>query len=109
MPNNPRNAEQQRVTDEVVNRLRARGVRVGGNETAEELVELLNAVEEFEATVESHGGDLMVDEPVGSKPVGEPDGPAFVLPARNSGESVAAFIERIATARDRAAHSRRRR
>lgn len=108
MPENPRDTERQRATDEVIARLRARGVTVTGRETSEQLVELLNAVEDFEAAVERQGGDLMVDEPVGSKPVSEPDGVGFVLPIRNGGESVAAFIERIEVARDAVSQARRR-
>ena len=106
MANDPRNDETQRATDEVVARLRARGVNVTGRESSEDLVELLDAVEDFEAMVESRGGDLMVDEPVGSKRAAEPDDAAFVLPSRSGNESIAAYIERIAVARDCAAQAR---
>jgi len=86
--------------DEIADRLRRRGVNLTGRETGEELVEILEAVERFEVAVQDRGGDLMVDEPVGSAPPIEPDDRAFVLPKPDAAESVANFIERIAEARD---------
>ena len=94
----PRDDERRRVADEMGARLRARGVRLDDQESGEELANLLEAVEEFEGVVQSHGGDLMVDEPVrGDAPV-TPDDRAFVLPARRERESVSAYIDRIAEA-----------
>jgi hypothetical protein len=54
-------------------------------------------VERFEAAVEAHGGDLMVDD---LRSV-EPDDPHFVLPRRAAGEGIRAYMGRIddATAR----------
>ena len=86
--------------NEIADRLRRRGVNLTGREKGEELVEILEAVERFEVAVQDRGGDLMVDEPVGSAPPIEPDDSAFVLPKRDPSESVASFIERIAEARD---------
>jgi broad specificity phosphatase PhoE len=86
--------EQQRVADQVADRLRKRGVFVHPRDSAEDVATLLEAVEAFEAAVEKNGGDLMVDEP----PVGqsaEPDNPEFVLPERHNGESAMAFASRI--------------
>jgi hypothetical protein len=93
-------AEESRhhVQDEIADRLRRRGVRLAGNETGEELVDVLDAVERFEAVVEASGGDLMMDEPVRAASPIQPDDRAFVLPTRESGESVAAFVERIENA-----------
>lgn len=85
--------------EEIADRLRRRGVDLSGQETDEELVEILEAVERFEAAVEDRGGDLMMDEPVGSAPPIEPDDRLFVLPKRDLAESVASFIDRIAEAR----------
>jgi hypothetical protein len=85
--------------EEIADRLRRRGVDLSGQETDEELVDILEAVERFEAAVEDRGGDLMMDEPVGSAPPIEPDDRLFVLPKRDLAESVAGFIERIAEAR----------
>ena len=106
--NPPQNdPESRRVKDEVLARLHARGVTAGERDTADDLVLLLEAVESFEHTVKRAGGDLMVDEPVGNDAPVDPDDRAFVLPRRDGNESIAAFIERIAVARDRASHSRR--
>jgi hypothetical protein len=100
--------ERQRVADEMAARLRGRGVRVDGHDGGEELANLLEAVEEFEGVVQSHGGDLMVDEPVRSGAPVTPDDRAFVLPSRREREGVAEYIERIAdaTARARRVHVR---
>jgi hypothetical protein len=95
--------ELRRVTDEITARLRARGIETTPNDSSDDLVRLLEAVEEFERTVERKGGDLMVDEPIGSAPPAEPDNRRFVLPTRADGESVSALVRRIAEARDRAA------
>ena len=97
-----RDEERRRVADEMASRLRRRGVRLDGREGGEELANLLEAVEEFEGIVQSHGGDLMVDEPVRSDGPVTPDDQAFVLPARRTGESVSQYIDRIAEAAARA-------
>ena len=85
---------------EVSDRLRRRGIALTGTEGSEDLVNLLSAVERFEAAVEAHGGDLMVDD---LKSV-QPDDRHFVLPRRASNEALRAYIGRIeeATAKLRA-------
>ena len=95
-------AERRRAEEEISSRLRDRGVRLTGRETGDELVNLLDAVERFEAAVEIGGGDLMMDEPVVSESPIAPDDAAFVLPRRNDGESVAEFIGRVSFATSRA-------
>jgi hypothetical protein len=82
---------------EVTARLRSRGITVTGAEKPEDLANLLSAVERFEAAVEAHGGDLMVDDLKSS----QPDDRHFVVPRRAHGEPVRAYISRIdeATAR----------
>lgn len=90
--------ERQRIASEVASRLRRRGVQLSGGESAVELADLEEAVEEFERAVERSGGDLMVDEPVAGRSPIAPDEAAYVLPVRKTRESVAAFIERIAEA-----------
>src|SRR5689334_1708024 len=87
-------SEQSRVSAEVADRLRRRGITLDGRESAEDLVSLLEAVESFEREVERHGGDLMVDEPVGGR-VEQPDDAAFVLPRRAPREGAAAFAQRV--------------
>jgi len=76
---------------EAADRLRSRGVTLTGTEPAGELGDLLSAVERFETVVESHGGDLMVDDLNSSRP----DDRHFVLPRRSTGEGVRAYIGRI--------------
>src|SRR5256712_13544428 len=84
-------AQRSAAVAEVAARLRSRGVAVTGAERPDDLVDLLSAVERFEATVEAHGGDLMVDD---LKSV-EPDDRHFVLPRRTHAEPVRAYIGRI--------------
>jgi hypothetical protein len=76
---------------EVTARLRTRGITVTGAESPEDLVNLLSAVERFEAAVEAHGGDLMVDDLKSA----QPDDRHFVVPRRGRGETVRTYIGRI--------------
>jgi hypothetical protein len=94
--------DRRRVADETGARLRQRGVRLGGDETQDEVTRLLDAVEAFETVVMRKGGDLMVDEPVGGRAPSAPDNPAFALPMRRDDESVAAYVARLDEATDRA-------
>jgi hypothetical protein len=92
----PHRAEERNAAAvEVGARLRARGIAVTGAERTEDLVDLLTVVERFEAAVEAHGGDLMVDD---LKSV-QPDDRHFVMPRRTSGETTRAYIGRIEEAR----------
>src|SRR5260370_14241736 len=86
-----RGEERAAAAAEVAPRLRGRGVAVTGGEKPEELVDLLSAVERFEAAVEGHGGDLMVDDLKSS----QPDDSHFVLPRRVRRDGVPAYIGRI--------------
>jgi hypothetical protein len=79
------------VAVEVTARLRGRGITVTGAERPDDLVDLLSAVERFEAAVEAHGGDLMVDDLKSSRP----DDRHFVVPRRVHGEVVRTYIGRI--------------
>lgn len=92
---NPRRQEELKTaTAAAESRLRALGIALTGEESSDELVELIDAIERFEQAVVSHGGDLMVDEP----PPGEdaqPDDPEFALPQRRAGESVRGFVDRV--------------
>lgn len=83
--------ERKSAAAEVTNRLRGRGITVTGAERSEDLVDLLSAVERFEGAVETHGGDLMVDDLKSSRP----DDRHFVVPRRAQGEAVRAYISRI--------------
>ncbi len=89
---NPNRASEQRdAVAEVVSRLQGRGIVVSRADDAEDLVDLLTAVERFEAAVERHGGDLMVDDLDSD----EPDDVHFVLPRRTHGEPLRAYMSRI--------------
>jgi len=84
-------SEIRDVAEEVADRLRRRGLSLGGDERPEDLADLLAAVEAFEAAVEARGGDLMVDDLQSS----QPDDPHFVLPPRAAEESVRDYTARI--------------
>lgn len=88
---NKREPGADRAATEVADRLRRRGIAVTGTERSDDLADLLSAVERFEKAVEAHGGDLMVDDLKSS----EPDDRHFVLPRREHGEAVRAYISRI--------------
>ena len=89
----------KRASRETADRLRARGIRLSGHESVDELVTIDDALDRFEEAVISRGGDLMVDEGApGRRP--EPDDPHFALPVREQHESVAAYLERIERATD---------
>jgi hypothetical protein len=92
-----RREELQRAMQETGARLRDRGVLLTGQESSEELVALLEAVERFERAVELRGGDLFVDEGPGGV-TREPDDVHFVLPHRNPGEPIASYLSRLAEA-----------
>jgi hypothetical protein len=92
--------EQQRARREAIDRLADRGIQSYPQDEDEELADLLDAVERFEEAVESHGGDLMVNR-LGSN---EPEDPAFVPPARASGEPVAAYRLRVEESIDQLRH-----
>jgi len=91
MDDSEERAERAAAVAEVTARLRSRGITVTGGENPEELVDLLSAVERFEAAVEAHGGDLMVDDLKSSRP----DDRHFVVPRRAPGEVVRTYIGRI--------------
>jgi hypothetical protein len=90
------NAEaRRRVAGEMAARLARTGVRLTGDETGEELVRTLEAVERFERAVQLAGGDLMVDEPIHGRSPNAPDNRAFVLPTRRADESPDTFAARV--------------
>jgi hypothetical protein len=88
---NKREANEERAAGEVADRLRRRGVAVTGAERSDDLADLLSAVERFEKAVEAHGGDLMVDDLKSP----QPDDRHFVVPRREHGESLRAYVSRI--------------
>jgi hypothetical protein len=82
------------VEKELEARLWARGVRLTGEETSDDIADVLDAVERFERAVQSRGGDLMVNQRPGGRPV-EPDDGRFVVPERRADESVDSYLERL--------------
>jgi hypothetical protein len=97
-------ADRRRADEENASWLGRRGVRLFGNEDGIALVTLREAIERFEVTVQRHGGDLMVDEPVrtGQSPK-KPDNALFALPTRGDDETIGAYTERVEAAADAAA------
>jgi len=99
---NPNRADEERHARlEAEYRLRERGILVTPADPDEEVADLLEAIERFEAAVESKGGDLFVNR-IGSS---EPENPAFVPPERQPDESAGDYRRRIDAA---AGHLRRR-
>jgi hypothetical protein len=97
-----------RATEATTARISERGVVLSGRETAEELVDLLDAIERFELTTERGGADLLIDEPLpGRRAPISPDHPAFVLPTRLEYEPATDFIKRIGDASARAERTHR--
>jgi hypothetical protein len=86
-----RDQERESVSLSVAATLRARGVDLSGEESSEQLVEMLDAVERFEAAVSEAGGDNMINGPNSSEPQEE----AFVLPRRADDESPLEYAERV--------------
>ena len=93
------NEDVRRVSGELAGRLTRLGIRVTGTERPEQLLDMVEAIERFEAAVEARGGDLMMDEGPGGKTT-EPDERHFALPVRRDHESVAQYLERLARATD---------
>jgi hypothetical protein len=86
-----RERERESVSSSVAATLSARGVELTGRESSEQLVEMLDAVERFEAAVSEAGGDRMLNDPDSSEPQEE----AFVLPRRAADESPLEYAERV--------------
>lgn len=89
---NPNRVEEERhARQEAEYRLSERGIGVNAADGDEEVADLLDAVERFEAAVEAKGGDLFVNR-IGSS---EPEDPTFVPPVREEGESTPDYRRRI--------------
>jgi hypothetical protein len=91
---NPNRVEEERhARQEAEYRLSERGISVESSDSDEEVADLLDAIERFEAAVEAKGGDLFVNR-IGSS---EPEEPAFVPPVRQR-ESATDYRRRIEAA-----------
>jgi hypothetical protein len=102
----PDQDELERVSEEVAGRLATLGIALTGRETPEEVTRLADAVERYEAAVESRGGDLMMDEPPPGSPP-QPDDPHFARPSRNAHESVSSYLARLERVTDEVLRHRR--
>ncbi len=91
----PHRVEEQRsARREAIDRLRDRGIPVYPSDADEELADMLDAVERFEAVVEAQGGDLFVNR-IGSA---EPQDPAFIPPIRERDENASSYRLRVLAA-----------
>jgi hypothetical protein len=89
-----RAAERAAVRDEIAARLAEHGVTLTGDESDEQVVRLLDAVDDFERARSLVGGDSMVNDRRSSSP----DDPAFVIPVRQGDEPVERYVDRIRAA-----------
>jgi hypothetical protein len=89
--NPDRDSERDRVYASVAATLRARGVDLTGDESSDELAEILSSVEQFEAAVSALGGDRMVNDRYSS----QPDDPSLVIPPRAADETPRRYAERL--------------
>src|SRR2546423_4898324 len=83
--------ERAAAAAEVAARLRSRGIAVTGAENSEALVDLLSAVERFEAAVGAPGGGFVVGDFESSRPAD----PHLFLPRGAQGEAVGADLRRL--------------
>ena len=84
-------AERERVARNVAGQLTQRGVDLTGDETPDELVLLLEAVDRFEAARRARGGDSFTNAPDSN----DPDDPDLVLPRRQPDEDADSYASRI--------------
>lgn len=83
--------ERAMVRDELAARLRDRGIELSGDESDEQVVELVSAVDEFELAVARVGGDSIVNDAESS----QPDDRRLVVPTRRADEPVGRYLGRI--------------
>lgn len=95
---NPRRADERRRTrEELEARLRERRIPLTGDESDEEVLLILNAVETFEGRLAQLGEDSFVNTPESS----QPDDAELVLPKRTDDEPAAVYAARIVAAAER--------
>lgn len=86
-----RDEDRSHAAEMAYAQLRQRGVHVSGDEPAEELAQLLEAVERFELAVSAVGGDRMNNAPDST----DPDDRRLVLPERDGSEGAGAYAGRV--------------
>jgi len=95
---NPHRAEERRHTrDELEARLRERRVELMGDESDEDVLLIVNAVETFESRLAQLGKDSFVNTPESS----QPDDERLVLPKRRHDETAVSYAARIVAAAER--------
>lgn len=95
---NPHRAEERRHTrDELEARLRERRIALNGNESDEDIVLMVNAMELFEGRLAQLGDDSYVNTPESS----QPDDERLVLPRRSDDESATVYAARVVAAAER--------
>ena len=95
---NPNREEERRTTRLALEaRLNTRNINLHGNESDEDVLAIVDAVEAFEAKVARIGGDSFVNAPTSD----EPDDVRQVLPSRRDDESAASYAARIIEAAER--------
>ena len=83
--------DEARAVETLVGQLVRRGVRLFGNESPDDLGDLVEEVERFEAAVAALGGDSMRNAPDSALP----EDRRLVLPRRRDDESVGRYAARI--------------
>ena len=86
-----RREDRERASEIARSRLRDREVPLTGEESSDELADILAAVEEFEAAVARRGGDSFTNAPDSD----DPDDAEFVLPKRSADEGAEGYARRI--------------
>ncbi len=86
-----RDEDRAHAAEMAYSQLKQRGISVTGDESADDLATLLEAVERFEGAVSALGGDRMTNAPDSA----QPDDPRLVIPARNDDESVRDYTRRV--------------
>jgi broad specificity phosphatase PhoE len=86
-----RQEEQGKAREESETRLADRGIEVHPDDNYDDVADLQDTIERFEAEVQRQGGDLMVNH-IGTE---RPEDPDFVPPPRESGESIPAYLRRL--------------
>jgi hypothetical protein len=95
---NPHRAEERRRTrDELEARLRERRIEITGDESDDDVLLIVNAVEVFEGRLAQLGEDSFVNTPESS----QPDDARLVLPRRHADESAPTYAARIVAAAER--------
>jgi hypothetical protein len=92
-----REAERRTTRLALESRLNRRNIELHGNESDEDVLAIVDAVEAFEAKVALIGGDSFVNAPSSD----EPDDMRQVLPSRRDDEPALSYAARVREATER--------